>query len=99
VIEQKESATTANSGGECLGLCVNCEHAALDHTSEPCKFCHNARGIFTNFSKAKDKQESQKCNTCRNNTELPREKGTPINQQGFPCNVCVDEYFYHSKID
>jgi len=93
---QNETATTVNSDGNEIGLCVNCEHAALEPTHEICATCHddNADKIFTNFKKAADKPESKHCNTCRNNPEIPLTKGTRIDNHGFPCNICANEYFY-----
>ena len=89
-----------NSDGNDIGLCVNCEHAQLDITEDTCASCSSSEELFKNFVKASDKQESIMCGTCRNNPKLPKQ-GTPISadNQGLPCRVCTNDYFYHPVVD
>ena len=95
MVLENETATTGNSDGKEIGLCVNCEHVLLEVTSKICVLCSNG-STFTNFKRAIDKPESKLCGTCSNNPKLPKKKRTILlsRTDGFPCNICVNDYFY-----
>lgn len=92
--DKNKTATNGDSGGAEIGLCINCEHALLDVKSKECSTCSTGDKMFKNFIKAIDKAESKLCATCSNNPKLPKKERTIGLDDGFPCKVCADDYYY-----
>ena len=96
--ERLKTAINTAPKVEKIGLCVNCKHAEINLTEEPCYSCNRTETLFKNFVSAVDEPKSKLCETCRNNIELSTKNEMLLDagRQGFPCKVCANEYFFEA---